>query len=280
MVSEKHRHWCFFEIQRCCPQDLSGIVSGFVHRIFNACSNWEEFNKSWAEWEKILTNNQYPKQIISKILDSTPTKIISNGQPEDQNNISKKTNPTLNHWLSLEHRRKFSQNFAYFAFKLKKILPSVNILFTTNKLRNVVSNLKSAVPFTLKSRVVYKITCPKCHKTYIGQTIRHISVRAKEHAAKGTPVHSHFSECDSAVSIEGFEILDGARNQKLLLTLEALYIRQQKPSLNTEDEFRSWSLSYVFWDQEPPASHDSHISYISGSIRVVQRSFQWKTWIF
>ena len=76
-----------------------------------------------------------------------------------------------------------------------------------------------------------------------------------------------------SVSIEDFEILDGARNQKLLLTLEALYIRQQKPSLNTKDEFRSWSLSYVFWGQEPPASHDSHISYISSSIPVVQRSF-------
>ena len=86
----------------------------------------------------------------------------------------------------------------------------MNIVFTTNKLRIVVSNQKNAVPFALKSHVVYKITCPKCHRTYIGQTIRHISIRAKEHAANGTPVY----ECDSADSIEDFEILDGARNQK------------------------------------------------------------------
>ena len=115
---------------------LSRFVSGFVRRFFNACSNWEEINKSWAEAEKILTNNQYPKQFISKILNSTLTKINSNGQSEDHNNISKKTNPTLNHWLSLEYRGKSSQNFA---FKLKKLLPSVNIVFTTNTLRNVVS---------------------------------------------------------------------------------------------------------------------------------------------
>ena len=38
---------------------LSGLTSGFVHRIFNACSNWEEFSKTWAEAEKTLTNNQY-----------------------------------------------------------------------------------------------------------------------------------------------------------------------------------------------------------------------------
>ena len=90
------------------------------------------------------------------------------------------------------------------------------------------------------------MTCPKCHWTYIGQTIRHISLRAKEHAAKATPVHTHFGEYDSAVSIEDSEILDGARNEKLLLTLEARYIRQQKPLLNTKEEFRSRSLSYVF----------------------------------
>ena len=87
---------------------LPGNVPGFVHRIFIACSNWEKFNRSWAESEKILTNNQYPKQFISKILNSTFTKIISNGQSKDQYNISKKTNPKLKHWLSLEHRGKSS----------------------------------------------------------------------------------------------------------------------------------------------------------------------------
>ena len=109
--------------------------------------------------------------------------------------------------------------------------------FTTNKVGNVVSNLKSAVPFALKSRVVYEIKCPKCHRTHSGYIIRHISIRAKEHAAKGTSVHTRFCKCDSAVSIEDFEFLDGARNQKLLITLEeeSLYIRQQKPLLITKD---------------------------------------------
>ena len=69
---------------------------------------------------------------------------------------------------------------------------------------------------------------------------------AKEHAVQSTPVHTHFSECDSTVSIVDFEILDGVTKQKWLLTLEALYIRQRKPLLNTNDEFWSRSLSYVF----------------------------------
>ena len=109
----------------------------------------KNFNKNWAETEKILTNNQYPNQFISKILHSILTKIISNGQSKEQN-ISKKTIPTLRHWLSLEYRGKSSQDFA---FKLNKILPSVNKVFTTDKLRKEVSNLKSSDAFALKSVV-------------------------------------------------------------------------------------------------------------------------------
>ena len=126
------------------------------------------------------------------------------------------------------------------------MLPSVKIVFTMNKMRNVVSNLKSSVLFTLKSRSMFKRTFPRCHETYTGQTIRQISIRVKEHAAKSTPLQAHFSKCDSAVSIEDFESLDGARNKKFLLTLEDLYIWQQKPLLNTKNEFRRRSLICVF----------------------------------
>ena len=151
----------------------------------------------------------------------------------------------MRQWLSLEYWGKSSQKFV---FKLKKILLSVNIVFTTNKVKIVVANPESSVQFALKSNVMYNYTCPECHRTFIGQKIRLISIRAKEHAAKDTTVHRHFSESDSAVLIEDFEISDGPRNQKLLLTMEALYNHQQKPLLNTKNEFQSWFLSYVFQD--------------------------------
>ena len=115
----------------------------------------------------------------------------------------------------LEYRGKTSQDFA---LKLKK-----NTAFHEYSLHN--EHIKK---FSLKP----------------DRNIRHISIRAKKHAAKGTSVYTHFSECDSAVSNEDFEILDGARNHKLLL--EALYIWQQKPLLYMRDEFRSRFLSYVF----------------------------------
>ena len=37
---------------------LSGIISGFVHRIFNSTSNWVNFHSSWENAAKIFSDNQ------------------------------------------------------------------------------------------------------------------------------------------------------------------------------------------------------------------------------
>ena len=146
-------------------------------------------------------------------------------------------------FVNLEYRGKATEDFAN---KIRKLIPSVNVYFTTTKLKNVLPNLKCSVPLTLKSNVVYKVSCPGCCRAYIGQTTRHLSVRINEHSFKGTPVQTHFKGCSSKPSMDDVEVLDSANDLKMLLTLEALYIRRQKPELNTKEEFRSRTLSYAF----------------------------------
>ena len=54
---------------------LFGIVSGFVHRISNATSNWANFHTSWLNAEKILSDNQYPYVfVVSYCVRSDPEK--------------------------------------------------------------------------------------------------------------------------------------------------------------------------------------------------------------
>ena len=86
-------------------------------------------------------------------------------------------------------------------------------------MRNLVSNLKSAVPFALKSRVMCENTSSKCHRNYIGRKFQQISIRSKENAAKGISAHTHFSECGFVITVADFDILDAARSQKFLFTL-------------------------------------------------------------
>ena len=107
------------------------------------------------------------------------------------------------------------------------------------KLKTVTPSLKPPVEKKLKSRVVYKITCPRCDACYVGQTSRHLKTRFSEHKNNSGPVKKHFAQCNIPLTIECVDILTSTiKSEDHLLTLEALYIKELKPSLNTKDEYK------------------------------------------
>ena len=120
---------------------------------------------------------------------------------------------------------------------------------TTRKLKTCLPSLKTTVPKMLLSNVVYKLTCPGCESSYVGQTVRHVQRRLREHLGNKGTMKTHFDQCnikDHDTSI--LQILDKCNSLPKLLALEALYIQQIKPNLNTKDEYRSRTLTLkLFW---------------------------------
>ena len=51
-------------------------VIGFVHRIYRACSNWQNFHESLERAKSILLKNQYPPSFTEKLIHETLSKII------------------------------------------------------------------------------------------------------------------------------------------------------------------------------------------------------------
>ena len=48
----------------------------------------------------------------------------------------------------------------------------------------------------------------------------------------------HFNNCNTTLFVEDMDILhQTARGENFRLTLEALYIREPKPTMNTKDEY-------------------------------------------
>ena len=130
-----------------------------------------------------------------------------------------------------------------YARSLHKCNAPVSVIFTLRKLKTVMPSLKPPVEKMLKSGLVYKITCPRCLACYVGETCRHLQTRFREHSRAG-PVKLHLTECDTMISEEDVEILQtSSRGEAYLLTLEALHIRDQKPKINTKDEYRSRELT-------------------------------------
>ena len=131
------------------------------------------------------------------------------------------------------------------ANSFKKLNAPCKVIMTLHKTKSTVSSLKANVPYVLQSNVVYKISCPQCKLSYVGQTARHLQQRFREHTGNRGLIKNHFDNCGIKPDFNHVEILGKAKGVKLL-TLEALFIAVIKPALNTKEEFKSRELKLKF----------------------------------
>ena len=69
----------------------------------------------------------------------------------------------------------------------------------------------------------------------------------KEYLQKLSPIKGHKKDCDFEFTSDNVTIFGStARGEKYLLTLEALFQYEIKPSLNTKEEYKSRTLTLKF----------------------------------
>ena len=236
------------------------VVISFVHRIYRACSNWHTFDTGMSEAIKILIDNQYPESFIYPIINATIQKLVTkNCENDDDDDVSSTNDMNLsldsNACLDLVNEKdKFLFFLAYrgkptdlLSKSLKRLNAPCKTIMTTRKLKTCLPSLKPLVPKMLLSNVVYKLNCPGCSASYVGQTARHLQRRVREHLGSRGTMKIHFEQCsvDPLTICEDdiVTVLDQCNSISKLLSLEALYINQIKPALNTKDEFRSRTLT-------------------------------------
>ena len=126
-----------------------------------------------------------------------------------------------------------------FESALRHIKAPVKFIATINKTKACLPSLKQSIDKSLKSGVVYKISCPRCPSCYVGQTSRHLITCMKEHNGKSKPVRRHFEACECEFTMDDVEIIkSSSKSMYHLMILEALLIRSIKPSINTRDEYK------------------------------------------
>ena len=117
-------------------------------------------------------------------------------------------------------------------------------IMTLRKLKTTMPSLKPPVNKMIRSGVVYQISCSRCTACYVGQTSRHLQTRIREHTKNQGPVKTHLHQCKTTITEEHIDILSStSRGESHLLTLEALYIQELDPKINTKDEYRSRTLT-------------------------------------
>ena len=129
-------------------------------------------------------------------------------------------------FVSHRFNKKFKQFCNRFGIKSR-------LSFQSSKVSNYFS-LKSLVPKSLRSSVVYKFSCSVDQSvTYIGKTKRHLVTRVKEHfICHQSSIFSHRLGCNCTCNIANFSIIDFAHSPLELSIKESLHIKSVNPSLN------------------------------------------------
>jgi len=231
------------------------VVSGFVHRIFRACSTWKHFHASILKAKTILEHNQYPPYFYEPIIHQTLTEIIV---PKDSKDQSAENNPTAStststrptppaeveiakYVIMIQYRGKCTEDFAR---SLHHCKAPCSIIMTLRKLKTVLPSLKPPIEKSLRSGVIYQINCAVCNAAYVGQTGRHLLTRFAEHQKPSAAVRRHMDDCNFSCTMDNVDILASAtRGVQQRLTIEALFIEERRPKLNTHEDFRNKTLT-------------------------------------
>ena len=224
------------------------IVVGMVHRIYRACSSWKNIDISLQKAKVMLLKNQYPPSFFDPIINETLAHIIEPDSKKDTLEEEEDKDPFL---FFTQYKGKCSDEYARDLRRLCNKKDSafrmpIRIIFTLKKMKTSLPSLKEPVTDVLKSGVVYQIKCPGCSASYVGETVRHLLHRYREHKVNKGPLRTHFQSCKADPGDEDIKVLTSSSNQEKLLILEALFIRDLKPSINTKDEFKSKQLRIKF----------------------------------
>ena len=103
-----------------------------------------------------------------------------------------------------------------------------------NTIRSKLVHPKDKTATLDKSGAVYKITCPSCPASYIGETKRAVRIRIKEHSKSISPVGQHMLEHQHQFANDDISVLDRDQRWTQRGIKEAIYIAAHNPTLNRD----------------------------------------------
>jgi len=210
-------------------------ATGLVNRIFSLSSNnkWNQCNKLAFD---LLEKNDYPRQLIQRIINQTKNKLIntpSNILRIVDNNDDIPVVENTNIYRSLTYVRGLSEELSTV---FRKENSNMKIAFKNNNTvgKQFFTKIKDKTTKFETSGVVYEIRCMDCNKIYIGQTGCKLKNRISKHKSDINTKKEFASELAYHSIINGhkfdFEntrILDIEQMTNKRLFLEMIHINKK-----------------------------------------------------
>ena len=208
----------------------TSLIYCLLHRAFLICSSFALFHAEVVKLQNIFTSNGYPLSLFQSRVKTFLDRVMSTNAATRSTTNSDSRPCTL----IIPFLGKASKILEYRMRSLcRKYNITHRILYKPFKVGAYFS-LKSRCPKLLQSMIVYKVTCSVDQNVaYIGKTKRHLGLRMKEHtlpSSSFSAVFQHIATCNCSPN---FTIIKSCTDEYELSIMEALFIREQKPSLNT-----------------------------------------------
>jgi len=228
----------------CPTQWKTGLLICLLSRAWSICSNYNVLHNEFEKLKTIFIDNGYSKDFFDSVLNRF---------------LHKKFNPPP-HVIDDDPEKKYVLKIPFIgqpSLLLKKRITrafkehydaTLRCVFESYKTKNMFS-LKCRSHSYLSSNVVYKFTCQQdAESSYIGETKRHIGVRAEEHLSIDghlTAIGSHIKDCDKCfelhtmgqLSYKNFKIIKTGSSKFDIEVLESLLIKKHRPTINVQQLF-------------------------------------------
>ena len=228
-----------------CPiQWKTSLLTCLLNRAWLVCSSYKRLQEEFVKLRSIFVQNGYSNVFF----DRTLKRFLNKKFDCNEDKLSVSDTQERFYVMKVPFIGKpsivFKQRFLRLVRKISTCRVNVAIVFQTCKVKDFFS-LKSKSSSYLTANCVYKFTCQRdSDMFYIGQTSRHLGIRAKEHlniqTENPSAIGSHIMNCEGCLSSlrqgqlteDNFKVIKTCRTKFDTELLEALLINKLTPRIN------------------------------------------------
>ena len=232
-----------------CPQRyLRSTVSAYVRRALSHCSNWSSVHKEMERLTQVLVNNGYNNSVINNVVERALDRWYSNdalpSPPQQEIKLFYRS------YMSSAHKtdEKTIKDIIHKNVKPTHTDTHINftIYYKSAKTSQLLLRNRPAMklPPLQKDHVIYQHTCnheDSGPHTYIGMTRTRLTRRLTCHLQSGAIKSHYHTEHNIKLTRQHLDektvIIDKERDSRRILLMEALYIAELKPTINSQVDF-------------------------------------------
>ena len=209
----------------------NGLVHTMVDRAYRLSSSQEAFSKECDKLRTIFSKLRYPNTLVNSTIER-----VKKGTDKEPHAVTP-SEPSV--YIKLPFKDQRSANRVRREIHSLGSMINVNVkpVFTSRKLSQTLSVKENKPPIVNTQCVVYSFQCDLCDANYVGFTTRHLHQRISEHrySAIGRHLDTHHENKRTKIG-HLFKVLKKCRSKLDCLIYEMLFIKDIKPSLNTQSD--------------------------------------------